>query len=183
VKRGKANDAADDLAERGLARLSAFLAARSADRHAAIDLAADGGSIVVLPFQIGPHALAIESTRVIEVRPGALVETSQDTARPTTRADLHALLRVPAAGAIENVIARADASVGRAPGPRVAFAVDGTRPLKRVPLEQLQPFPDVLSPKLETDVLVAVLDLRDHGLLFLLDPERLARAASPAVEG
>src|SRR5262249_62363739 len=113
----------------------------SAGGPSGIGRTADGGSIVVLPFQLGPHALAIESTRVIEVRPGALIEPSRDPARPTTRADLHALLRVPSSGAIENVIARADASVGRAPGPRLAFAAHGTPPRKPVTRAQPQPFP------------------------------------------
>lgn len=134
-------------------------------------------SIMTLPFVVGPYELAIEATRLIEVRAGAAVKHDDDPARPVSVVDLHALLRAPSRGAVETIVARGDDGLGRTPGPRVAFAVDGTKPLRRVPLETLRPLPPLLADTIETDVIVAIVESQDE-LAFLLDPARLLRAAA-----
>jgi hypothetical protein len=138
--------------------------------------AATGATILVLPITIGRHALAIEATRVVGIRAAAFTDDA-GPGMATSHIDLHALLgaeRTPSKR--DTVIARCDEAVGRTRGHCVAFDVDETKPLLKIPLELIRRLPEILEPNLELDALVAVLDLPEK-VRFLVDPSRLVPLA------
>lgn len=163
-------------------------------------------SVTLLVARIGEHRIAVEATRVIEVRAGEAFETD-DPRRPVTRADLHALLGEPQSLSPQSVLARADRQTGRGDGPRVAFAADEIDRLVVVPLEGLAPLPPVAREQIQVDFLVGVaflppvktahekrteaevraerdgpprLETSVERAAFLLDPRKLALAAANA---
>jgi hypothetical protein len=105
-------------------------------------------TVTLAVVTIGPHKLAIEASRVIEVRAGALFTGC-------TRADLHALLGAEAKQGF-TVIARGDSKSGRGPGPRVGFGVDDCDRLVVAQLEAFAPLPPVAREQIQVDFLVGV---------------------------
>jgi chemotaxis signal transduction protein len=135
--------------------------------------------VLLLPLRVGQHLIAIEAARVVEVLPGEAASPAADPDRPFVRFDLGASLGVTPSGQRETILARADGVLGRGPGRFVAFAVDGTLRLSRVPLENLAPLPPVTKEQIEVDYIVGVVRLPfpDDGMAFLLDPMKLAASA------
>lgn len=136
--------------------------------------------VLVLPLWLGPHRLAIEAARVVEVVPGGAWTGPLDPARPVVNADLYRTLGMFAPEDRETILARADGQVGRGPGRFVAFAVDRADRLVKMPLENVAPLPDVAREQIEVDFIVGIVRLQfpDDGMAFLLDPALVADSAA-----
>jgi len=141
---------------------------------------AEQSSVLLLPLRIGPHRLAIEASRVVEVVPGGAWTGPADADRPVVNADLYRTLGMLAPEDRETILARADGLVGRGPGSFVAFSVDRAERLLKTPLEDLAPLPEIAREQIQVDFLVGVVRTGKGGeeLAFLLDPRRLAGSAS-----
>ncbi len=137
-------------------------------------------SVLILPIRIGPHRLAIEAERVVEVAAGAAWTGPLDPARPVVAADLYRTLGLLAPEDRETLLARADGLIGRGPGRFVAFAVDRADRLVKVPLEDLAPLPPNVRDQLQIGFIAGVVggSADDDGMAFLLDPRKIADAAA-----
>jgi hypothetical protein len=145
------------------------------------------GTVALVVVRLGPFHLAIEASRVIEVRAGAVYMGAQSDERPVIAVDLHEQLRVPSSESQETLVARGDGKLGRGDGLRVAFAVDDCDRLVTAPLEAFSPLPPVAKEQIQVDFIAGVVkvvlrndDKTVEKTAFLLDPEKLAQAGSAA---
>jgi chemotaxis signal transduction protein len=130
----------------------------------------------LLPIVVGPHRLAIEVARVVEIFPGGEWTAPPDPQRPVALPDLHRELGALAVQEREMILARADGLSGRGPGRYVAFAVDRAERLVKAPLENICPLPEVARDQIGISFIAGVVRFPwpDDGLAFLLDPQLLS---------